>query len=299
MGTTLEIQGKYFEVKRITGNCVPYHRVSSDKDLHVYEAEDERPSHSSVPLVCLQAEDGIFLPDNITVNGDEFHKWLGPTFVPVDISPETTEQYFDMLAPEYHKVAALKLNAKVYSHFFRTIEKRMSEGNVKLFDFGIGTGEALGNVLKWRTRRQNALMPRLELAGGDMSEGMLREAPKHFPQSFAGIMLYKCEYSHVPVAKASFDVVTACFVTHYFVDKRPFEEIRRILRPGGLFIFNAYQSAIPGHEPEPEEYHGLLKACGFQFIHIPHSPLHISYIDEQEKPEQRSVTIISAIASDK
>jgi ubiquinone/menaquinone biosynthesis C-methylase UbiE len=51
-------------------------------------------------------------------------------------------------------------------------------------------------------------------------------------------------YTHVtdglPFGTAEFDVVLACFVLHFKIQEATFGEIRRVLKPSGVFVFNLF-----------------------------------------------------------
>lgn len=77
----------------------------------------------------------------------------------------------------------------------------------------------------------------------DLSGGMLAQAAALNRRTGIGVPLVQAGAEHLPFADASFDVVVCQFGVMFFPDKsKAFAEARRVLRPGGAFLFNAWDS---------------------------------------------------------
>lgn len=97
--------------------------------------------------------------------------------------------------------------------------------NKKLLDIGCGPGIHLKEYLKRKA----------EAHGVDISKEMLNLAKKIAPKSKLKLInSYK-----LPFKKNSFDIVTASFLLDHVKDlDKSFKEIKRVLKPKGLFIFS-------------------------------------------------------------
>ncbi len=91
---------------------------------------------------------------------------------------------------------------------------------------------------KVKKRRQglnkiSLIIEKGDLTGCDLSERMLDRC-KH--KGF--FYVSEAEYDRTGYESDSFDAIMSVFVVHYFYNEKPYKEINRILKPGGLFIFN-------------------------------------------------------------
>ena len=95
-----------------------------------------------------------------------------------------------------------------------------------VLDVACGTGLWLEAQHRYRPRA------RIRWAGLDASEGMLAEAArKEVP-----VRLVHARAESIPFAAASFDYVHSAYAYHHFEDKlAAFDEVARIVKPGGIF----------------------------------------------------------------
>jgi ubiquinone/menaquinone biosynthesis C-methylase UbiE len=101
---------------------------------------------------------------------------------------------------------------------------------IRLLDLGCGTGNYLSEQLQHYGQLD------IEWIGADKSLPMIERArAKNIPAAFVN-----CDACHLPFEDGFFDFVKVRFAHHHFTDKkRAFEEIARVVRPGGtLSIFN-------------------------------------------------------------
>ncbi|HEY6483852.1 MAG TPA: malonyl-ACP O-methyltransferase BioC [Steroidobacteraceae bacterium] len=127
--------------------------------------------------------------------------------------------------------AAAVLQSRVGEELLDRLQSFRLQPRVVL-DLGAGTGKAAG-ALKRRYRR--ALVIALDLA-----PGMLREARRHQPflRRFERVC---ADAARVPIAAASVDVVFSSLMLQWCQPPDAvLREIRRILRPDGLFAFASF-----------------------------------------------------------
>lgn len=129
------------------------------------------------------------------------------------------------------------------------IQAALADGSVpRVLDVGTGTGTlALGALERW---------PGIEMTGADPSTGMLeiarRAAEQRLPPERAS--RYRTEVGwadELPFGDAAFDVAVSSFVLQLVPDRgRALREIRRVLRPGGVLGWVAWQRADRPYEPD-------------------------------------------------
>jgi ubiquinone/menaquinone biosynthesis C-methylase UbiE len=98
---------------------------------------------------------------------------------------------------------------------------RHSAPGGRLLDVGCGTGFMISLAIEGFD----------EIQGIDITEAMIEKVPKH-PK----VQVQLAPAEKIPFADATFDVVTAYGVLHHLHELLPvFREMRRVLRPGGIF----------------------------------------------------------------
>lgn len=143
---------------------------------------------------------------------------------------DTVQRKFDELAPGYSAKYARPRSILAFEKQRRMellLEFATSIRPARVLDAGCGSGVVLSQL--------RGRLPDTALYGVDLSFGMLREAQADNPQ---GTPLIQSVVEKLPFADNSFDLVYALGVVDYVDNSAQFfEAVRRILRPGGYFVF--------------------------------------------------------------
>ena len=87
----------------------------------------------------------------------------------------------------------------------------------------------------------NALAPEVRIVATDLNQAMLDQAAA--VGTSRSVEWRQADAMHLPFADESFDVVVCQFGAMFFPDKpQAFAEARRVLRPGGAFLFNVWDA---------------------------------------------------------
>lgn len=116
-------------------------------------------------------------------------------------------------------------------HLTALVAARVRAGT--LLELACGTGQL--------TRRLDAVLPpTVAIVATDLNEGMLAHATSAVPAS--GRVVWRiADAGALPFAAQSFDAIACQFGLMFVPDKAaPFREARRVLRPGGHFLFNVW-----------------------------------------------------------
>lgn len=117
-----------------------------------------------------------------------------------------------------------------------------------------------------------------QYTGTDISPGLLRKAVKSFRSTgFKNPEFYVASSDDLPFDDKSFDIALCILSLNFFNDvKKVFQEIRRVLAPGAIFICcvpvperNSLQSTIRGTLYSEEELKIICQENGFGFEGIP------------------------------
>ena len=137
---------------------------------------------------------------------------------------------FDNFAPTFDEHLR-KLGYDVPARFAALIDQHAA-GPLDILDLGCGTGQC-GAALAPRRKR---------LVGIDLSEKMIAVA--HARNVYDALFVGEAEAWLAPCAEAQFDLVVAADVFIYIgALDRLFDEVARVLRPGGWFAFSTEEGA--------------------------------------------------------
>ncbi|MDN3920594.1 class I SAM-dependent methyltransferase [Roseateles violae] len=102
----------------------------------------------------------------------------------------------------------------------------------KLLEIAAGTGVVTRQLAR-------ALAPEVGIVATDLNQAMLDRAIE--VGTSRPVQWRQADATQLPFADQSFDLVVCQFGVMFFPDKpRAFSEARRVLRPGGAFVFNAW-----------------------------------------------------------
>ena len=105
---------------------------------------------------------------------------------------------------------------------FKYLKKVIQNKNAKILDCGCGTGISTRQLKKYK----------FNVVGADKDSAMIQIA-----KSKRDKISYVVAPAHkLPFKNGEFDVVTAFTAFHWFADKRSINEIKRVLKNGGMFI---------------------------------------------------------------
>jgi ubiquinone/menaquinone biosynthesis C-methylase UbiE len=83
----------------------------------------------------------------------------------------------------------------------------------------------------------------------DLNQAMLNVASAKLASS--NVKLQQCDAMHLTFGDAEFDAVVCQFGIMFFPDKvAAYREARRVLRPGGAFLFNVWDSLEENELPK-------------------------------------------------
>ena len=151
--------------------------------------------------------------------------WAGPS----RLDDAGVRKSFDRASGEYEKSAVLQ--ARVGDELLQRLDFFKLTPEV-VVDLGAGTGRVTGE-LKRRYRRA-------QVVALDVAPGMLREARKHmtFFRRFERVC---ADVRRLPFTDASVDIAVSNLMLQWCDDlDSAFREVRRVLKPGGLFAFTTF-----------------------------------------------------------
>ena len=134
--------------------------------------------------------------------------------------------------------------------------------------------------------------------GGDLDPIVLRFAQEHY-RGHTKINIMELDACNTVLADSSVDVVICFEAVYYFPNMSDFlSEIRRILRPDGLFLCNSVNCEWHGFNPSPysKKYHSVaemqqeLQSAGFK------AKFFLSFEDSPTTLSRRLISYIRSLA---
>jgi len=173
-----------------------------------------------------------FLPYEIMVNSCPYVRRMDGYYTPKVLTPNAVEQFFDKVALEYEKYITPEFNKKVYELLTRKALRTLvhAPSKITILDYGCGAGGLLQIAAPKRPNKK------VEIYGVDISREMVTLAKSRGLKNVC-----KCSYQETPFISHYFDIIILCFVVHYFSDIHPFQELSRLLKPGGVLAFNLHK----------------------------------------------------------
>jgi ubiquinone/menaquinone biosynthesis C-methylase UbiE len=110
-------------------------------------------------------------------------------------------------------------------------DRIVARAPLRILEVAAGTGAV--------TREVAAALPGAWIIATDLNQGMIDVAARIV--SLPNVQFQQADATSLPFDGASFDLVLAQFGAMFFPDKvAAFREARRVLRPGGAFLFNVW-----------------------------------------------------------
>lgn len=180
----------------------------------------------------------------VKVSGRTFYRCCEMYYL--DTSGEDlVRPFFNFLSTNYAEVVLKWKNIYAYEWVFNEFLRNCEKNNGWVLDLGAGHG--FGSEVYRRIPHR-----KLKLISFDLSDGMLRNCPKSL-ERLAG----KAEY--LPLQDECLRGIVAVYMLHYVrTFENAFEEIARVLQPGGVFGFVVYR-----HDSKKDKYQRILEAKGF------------------------------------
>lgn len=167
--------------------------------------------------------------------GKIYYRYMDMIYIPKKAEELSTE---DVIALSE---ARTMLDKKVidYSYSKKVINTMLEKikPESKIIDFGCGNGLLLEMMNDRGFKFDN-------LTGLDVSEKSLKKAEnkahkqKKYKHNTDFILFGK--YSSLDLSSDSFDFILSSFVMHFQVSDRQLEELHRVLKPNGLFVYNDF-----------------------------------------------------------
>ena len=146
---------------------------------------------------------------------------------------QQSRRTFDQQAATYDTAIQGSHARALYPHLLAELSRTKGD---RLLDLGCGTGALTAQVLEQDPRRQ--------VAGLDLSEGMLARARASLGDR---AVLVQGDSEHLPFPDGSFDVVYCCDSFHHYPDPAAvLAEVGRVLAPGGVFLLGDIWLPLPG-----------------------------------------------------
>lgn len=166
---------------------------------------------------------------------------------PESLSVEKVVELCDLRLELMDKLVDSGINKRIVAKAATSIVSHSSKSlsEIYVLDFGCGSGYSsilLSDALIKNTTAQ------IKIEGVDISKKAIDSCVK---QGLDARLTYPNQ--RLPFDDAAFDLIFAIFVMHFNVGMFTLEELRRVLRPTGNFIFNVYHRDIEGLIEQLEE----------------------------------------------
>jgi ubiquinone/menaquinone biosynthesis C-methylase UbiE len=127
------------------------------------------------------------------------------------------------------------LGPLIFEPYAQDLANRLSALNAeRVLETAAGTGIVTRAL-------ERSLSPRGSIVATDLNQPMLDHAAERLPSS--RVSWQKADAQALPFPDRSFDAVVCQFGVMFFPDKQQaYREARRVLKPGGHFIFNVWDS---------------------------------------------------------
>ena len=185
---------------------------------------------------------------------------------------------------EFHNKLQLKTKGRFENIFYKAIYNsnedffdflRKNSSNSNILDYGCGIGNSLKKVIEFKPKK---------VTGIDISDISIQKAKKTIKTTNFNVDLLVDNCEKTKFEDNTFDIVYGTGILHHLNIKTCLEEIHRILKPGGKFLFieplgtnpliNIYRKCTPKSRSEDE--HPLI-GQDFKLIQSKFTKMNVKY----------------------
>jgi ubiquinone/menaquinone biosynthesis C-methylase UbiE len=197
--------------------------------------------------ICTEFTEDMISSPVVSINGEVYFRFMNFIYLPQPPESLTAEQIkkiCDVRLEYFDKLVNYQLNSSVVDSIANCVVAKHTTPLpcLKALDFGCGSGLSSQMLLE--------RLPNLDLVGVDISEKAISCCREQY-ENIAAKLTSAGE--PLPFETATFNVIFAVFVMHFKIDIQTLRELRRVLKPAGLFVFNVYQRDIDGLAAQLEE----------------------------------------------
>ena len=197
--------------------------------------------------ICTRFTEDMISSPVVSINGKVYFRFMNYIYLPQPPESLTTEQVkkiCDVRLEHFDKLVNYQLNNSVVDTITDCVIANHSTSGplLKALDFGCGSGLSSQMLLE--------RIPNLDLIGVDISEKAITCCQEQYKKLDARLI---AAGKPLPFEATTFNVIFAVFVMHFNIAIQTLSELRRVLKPSGLFVFNVYQRDIDGLAAQLEE----------------------------------------------
>jgi len=199
--------------------------------------------------VCRQFGEDMVGPPMASIDGKMYFRFMNFIYLPQppeSLTAERVKKICDVRLEFFDQLVNYQLNSSVVDVITGCVAAKHANppSSLKALDFGCGSGLSSQLLLD--------RIPNLDLTGVDISEKAIARFQQEQKNKNIKAALTRVG-ERLPFETGAFDLVFAIFVMHFNIDMLTLGELRRVLRPPGLFVFNVYQRDTDGLAAQLEE----------------------------------------------
>lgn len=176
-------------------------------------------------------------PDVIYDNGDKFYRYMDRLYVPkppAQLSKEEVSALSEIRIQLSSEIIDREYSLQVIKFLYDQFDIAPNG----LIDFGCGGGLVADIFSEYN------ISPPETMLGLDLSESVLKYALKSYLQHACEGMESRVEHfdgaQMISAENEAYDAIIASFVMHFEIYPGQIEELYRVLKRGGLFVYNDY-----------------------------------------------------------
>jgi|SRR5579863_9079800 len=197
--------------------------------------------------ICTTFTEDMISSPVVSIHGKVYFRFMNYIYLPQppeSLTAEQVKKICDVRLEHFDKLVNRRLNSSVVDSIIGCVVATHSTPlpSLKGLDFGCGSGLSSQMLLE--------RIPNLDLIGVDISEKAISCCQEQYKNIDARLI---ATGKPLRFKTATFNVIFAVFVMHFNIDIQTLRELRRVLQPSGLFVFNVYQRDIDGLAAQLEE----------------------------------------------